>query len=89
MKTIDELIYDWEQALINREYGEADRIRDYLDSKHVFCFMAVDGPLIYHRTAGTRDDMKAEIRRDIAANNTFDGWLTTVRNSNDYKRLNS
>ena len=80
---IDEHIYLWQQAWLNKNFEEADRIRDLLDTKHVFCCTTPNGFEITHRTSGTRKDVLKELNSE----KRFDGWLNTIKLSGDYIRL--
>lgn len=80
---IDEHIYLWEAALNNKNFKEADRIRDLLDTYGVFCYSTPNGPMVIHRNSGTRED----ILKDLNAEKRFEGWLKTIKLSPAYQRL--
>ena len=47
---IDQLINIREELKLQKNYKEADSIRDYLDSKYVFIFDSKNGQEVYHLT---------------------------------------
>lgn len=47
---IDQLIDLREELKLQKNYKEADSIRDYLDSKYVFIFDSKNGQEVYHLT---------------------------------------
>jgi cysteinyl-tRNA synthetase len=47
-KYIDELVDMRENARYNKNWKLADKIRDLLDTKHVFVFDTKEGQVIYH-----------------------------------------
>jgi len=45
---IDELTHIREEAREQKDWKLSDQIRDYLDSKNVFCVDTADGQVVYH-----------------------------------------
>lgn len=81
---IDEHIYLWLTALEDKDYTEADRIRDLLETKSVFCSTTKDGYEVLHCKKGTT---REDLRKELNAEKRFDGWLKTIKLSADYKRI--
>jgi len=84
-KYLDELITMREKARLNKNWDLADKIRDYLDTKHIFVFDKKEGLLIYHRLNGSRQDLTEELKASSRAEKIFDAWLFSIRLSKDFK----
>lgn len=80
-KYIDELIDIRKESRQNKDWVLSDRIRNYLDSKHVFIFDTKNGQEVYHRIKGTREEIIIEMQKDRDAEKRFDSWLFSTRAS--------
>ena len=78
---IDELIIIRAEARAKENWRLADKIRNFLDTKHVFVFDDIDGQLVYHRNHGTRQDLVKQLKEDERAHKMFDAWLYSVNSS--------
>jgi len=76
---IEGLIDIRREAREERDWELSDIIRDYLDTRNVFCFDTKDGQEVWHipQPTITRAEMIKKIQKDITANNNFNGWLYT------------
>ena len=77
-KCIDELIESRKEARIKRNWRLSDRIRNYLDTKHVFIFDTEHGQIVYHRNGLSRPDLIDQIKKEDRAEKLFDAWLFSM-----------
>ena len=77
-KCIDELVDSRKEARIKRNWSLSDRIRNYLDTKHVFVFDTEYGQVVYHRAGLTRPDLIDKIKKEDRAEKLFDAWLFSM-----------
>ncbi len=87
----EQLLEDRKQARIDKNYAESDTIRDTLDAKLIFTFDTKDFQEVYYLTSGyfkkkpvkmsNRKYLEYIIQRDIRAENNFNSWLFTQKNT--------
>ncbi|WP_223551841.1 hypothetical protein [Aestuariivivens sp. NBU2969] len=75
---IDELIAIREEARECKNYNLSDKIRNYLDSKHIFIFDSANQQIVYHRKKGSRQDLIKEIKKEQRAEKLFYAWLYSI-----------
>ena len=78
---IDQLIDLRETFRTEKDWSMCDKIRDYLDTKHVFIFDTPEGQVIYNQTKGTRKDAVEIINKEKRAVAMFDAWLVSTKES--------
>lgn len=81
-KSIDELVNSRKQARIKRNWNLSDKIRNYLDTKHVFVFDTEHGQVVYHRNETTRVELIDQLKKDDRAEQLFDAWLFSMSRAN-------
>ena len=77
-KYIDELIEIREDARQKKDWALSDKIRAYLDSKHVFVFDTEEGQIVYHRKKETRNGLINMLKMDLKAEKLFNAWLFSM-----------
>ena len=77
-KYIDELIEIRVEARQNRDWTLADKIRDYLDNKHVFVFDSEEGQIVYHRSKENRSSLVDKLKEEIKSEKLFNAWLFSM-----------
>ena len=80
-KYIDELLEIREKTRIEKNWKLADKIRNYLDTKHVYVFETNEGQVIYHKKDGTRQSLVKQLKSEIRSENMFNAWLFTMKAS--------
>ena len=80
-KYIDELLEIREKTRIEKNWKLADKIRNYLDTKHVYVFDTNEGQVIYHKKDGTRQSLVKQLKSEIRSENMFNAWLFTMKAS--------
>ncbi|MEJ2113275.1 MAG: hypothetical protein P8X62_06155 [Flavobacteriaceae bacterium] len=80
-KYIDELIEIRQEARLEQNWKLSDKIRDYLDTKHIFVFDTKDRQVVYHRKNGTRQDFINQLKIEQRAQKLFDAWLHSLNSS--------
>ena len=78
-KYIDELVDIRENARHNKNWKLADKIRDLLDTKHVFVFDTKEGQVIYHRKESTRKSLISQLKSENRADKLFNAWLFSMK----------
>ncbi|WP_242086524.1 hypothetical protein [Aestuariivivens sediminis] len=78
---IDELIDIREEARQTKNYKLSDKIRDFLDTKHIFVFDTKQGQTVYHQGKGTRVDLIKRLKKEKLAQKLFDAWLYSINKS--------
>ncbi len=80
-KYIDELLEIREKTRAEKNWKLADKIRSYLDTKHVYIFDTNEGQVIYHEKEGTRQSLIKQLKSEVRAENMFNAWLFTMKPS--------
>ncbi len=80
-KYIDELLEIREKTRAKKNWKLADKIRNYLDTKHVYVFDTIEGQVIYHKKEGTRQSLIKQLKSEVRAENMFNAWLFTMKAS--------
>jgi len=80
-KYIDELIDIREDARQKRDWALSDKIRSYLDGKHVFIFDTEEGQIVYHRKKENRIGLTNKLKEELKAEKLFNAWLFSMNAS--------
>ena len=83
-KYIDELIEMREDARQKKDWDLSDKIRAYLDNKHVFVFDTESGQIVYHTKSETRNGLIDKLKQEFRAKKLFDAWLFSINTSINY-----
>lgn len=77
-KYIDELIEIREDARQKKDWALSDKIRVYLDSKHVFIFDTDGGQIVYHRKKESRNSLINKLKKELRVEKLFNAWLFSM-----------
>ena len=86
-KYIDELIDIRENARQKKDWTLSDKIRIYLDSKHVFIFDTNEGQIVYHRNNETRKSLIDKMKQELRATKLFNAWLFSMNANINHAEL--
>ncbi len=78
-KYIDELILMREEARQLKNWKLADKIRTYLDTKHIFVIDKKNEQVVYHRTKGSRQDLIHLLKKENRIEKIFEAWLFSMK----------
>jgi len=77
-KYIDELIEIRKDARQKKDWALSDKIRSYLDNKHVFVFDTEEGQIVYHEKKETRNSLINRLKNELRAEKLFNAWLFSM-----------
>ena len=80
-KYIDELIELRKDARDQKNWILSDKIRAFLDTKHVFVFDTKESQIVYHRKGITRQQLIQTMKIETRAEKMFNCWLYSMQSS--------